>query len=217
MMTVPTPIFCVSPDPCSCTGGGFELYEPICAAHKTNNPSINNTNATLGKTSTNITNIENEYGSLFDFLGDDTTTVLVSVGVVVLIGVVFALVRLLLGLRTATAEAQRERAEAENANEARAIAEAEVIELREANVKIRKELELSGLNEDQAEIVKNESSQISDLVPSVYKIEWTTVVFEARLGSGSFGDCYRGTRAGRPVAIKKMRAGGFFFVRLLQD
>ena len=145
MVTIPTPIFCESPDPCSCTGGGFELYEPICAAAAAAREVImknatNSTNATLKTNSVNITKVQNEYAPLFEFLGNDTTTVLVSIGVVVLIGVGFALVRLLLGLRRATAETQREREEAANANEARAVAEAKVLELRETNLKIRKEL-----------------------------------------------------------------------------
>ena len=134
--------------------------------------------------------------------------------VIIVISLIFAIARTNLFAAKVVAEAQRER---EEADEAREMAEAKVLELRETNFKIRKELKLSGLNEDQAQVVKNKSSRIRELVPSVYKLEWTTLLFEARLGSGSFGDCYRGTKAGRPVAIKKMRAGGFFPLLLPQN
>ena len=31
--TLPTPFFCTSQhDPCSCTGGGFKIFKPLCAA-----------------------------------------------------------------------------------------------------------------------------------------------------------------------------------------
>ena len=142
MVTIPTPIFCRSIDPCSCEGGGFELYEPLCAVAAAEAKGLNKTDTNASKTASriNTTQVQNEYVSLFDFLGNDTTTVLVSVGVIIIIGVTFTLARLLLGLRRATAAAQREREEAENANKARASAEAKVLELRETNLKIRKEL-----------------------------------------------------------------------------
>ena len=153
------------------------------------------------------TSAKNEYVGIFESLGDGSITIAVTVVVIIVISLIFALARTNLFAAKVAAEAQRER---EEADEAREMAEAKVLELRETNLKIRKELKLSGLNEDQVQIVKNKSSRIRELVPSVYKLEWATLLFEARLGSGSFGDCYRGTRAGRPVAIKKMRAGGFF-------
>ena len=106
MVTIPTPIFCESPDPCSCTGGGFELYGPICVAAAAAR-GFNTTNANASKTvpGINVTAAQNEYVSLFDFLGNDTTTVLVSAGVFVAIGATFTLFRLINGLNKAT-EAQ---------------------------------------------------------------------------------------------------------------
>ena len=68
---------------------------------------------------------------------------------------------------------------------------------------------LSRLNPKQAKMVKERSHRIADSVPPQFKIDWRKIVFVKRIGSGSFGDCYQGTRAGRPVAIKKMRAGPF--------
>ena len=166
MVTIPTPIFCESPDPCSCTGGGFELYEPICAAaaaarEATKTNTTNSTNTTLKINNINITQVQNEYVSLFDFLGNDTTTVLVSVGVVVIIGVVFALVRLLMGLQRANEEktkAQREQAEGEQQR-------LELLEqnkrIEEQNKHIQDQLMLTQLNTKQVAIVEaNSSDQI---------------------------------------------------------
>ena len=67
---------------------------------------------------------------------------------------------------------------------------------------------LSRLNPKQVKMVKQESKKITELFLQ-FRIDWRKIVFAKRIGSGSFGDCYQGTRAGRPVAIKKMRAGSF--------
>ena len=196
MVTIPTPIFCSSPDPCSCEGGGFELYEPLCAAAAAAAAAkgLNETDANASKTapSINTTEVQNEYVSLFDFLGDDTTTVLVSVGVVVIIGVTFALLRLLLGLQKANKEklmAQRKQEEAEQR-------ELELLEqkkrIEEQNRRIQDQLMLTQLNANQVAIVEANSSDLDKQVPTVFQVDWRDLLFEGRLGSGSFGDCYKG-------------------------
>ena len=65
---------------------------------------------------------------------------------------------------------------------------------------------LNRLNPKQAKMVKEKSKSMMGLFLQ-FKIDWRKIVFAKRIGSGSFGDCFQGTRAGRPVAIKKMRAG----------
>ena len=67
---------------------------------------------------------------------------------------------------------------------------------------------LSRLNPKQAKMVKEKSHSMAELFLQ-FKIDYRKIVYIKRIGSGSFGDCYQGTRAGRPVAIKKMRAGSF--------
>ena len=197
MVTIPTPIFCSSPDPCSCEGGGFELYKPLCAvaAAAAAAKGLNETDANASKTapSINTTEVQNEYVSLFDFLGDDTTTVLVSVGVVVIIGVTFALLRLLLGLQRANKEkvmAQRKQEEAEQQR-------LELLEqnkrVEEQNKRIQDQLMLTQLNLEQVAIVEANSSDLEKQVPAVFQLNWRDLLFEGRLGSGSFGDCYKGT------------------------
>ena len=86
------------------------------------------------------TSAKNEYLGIFESLGDGSITIAVTVVVIIVISLIFAIARTNLFAAKVAAEAQREREEAENANEARAIAEAEVLELRETNLKIRKEL-----------------------------------------------------------------------------
>ena len=195
MLTIPTPIFCESLDPCSCTGGGFELYEPICAAAAAAREAIKTnttTNTTLKTSNMNITRLQSEYVSLFDFLGNDTATVLVSVGVVVIIGVTFALLRLLMGLQRANegkAKAQREQEETEQQR-------LELLEqnkrIEEQNKHIQDQLMLTQLNTKQVAIVEANSSDFDKQVPALFQLNWRDLLFEGRLGSGSFGDCYRG-------------------------
>ena len=148
------------------------------------------------------TEAQTKRASIFDAVDSNAVIIFTSIGALVIIVLIFGQARAII----ATA----------NADDARAIAEAKLVELRETNLRIRNELKLSGLNEEQAKVVKDNSSEIADIVPTVYKLEWSTLVFEARLGSGTFGDCFRGTRAGRPVAIKKMRAGEFVWKTTVQ-
>ena len=196
MVTIPTPIFCESPDPCSCTGGGFELYEPICAAAaaareaiKTN--TTNSTNTTLKINNINITQVQNEYVSLFDFLGNDTTTVLVSVGVVVIIGVTFALVRLLTGLRKAKEQKKALEVEKEKNDRIKKRTAEEnkklLQKLAEKTSALNKELTSKEIMYDEIEFAEGE---------------------DAILGAGSFGMVRRGTYHGEAVAIKQLKVAG---------
>ena len=63
MVTIPTPMFCSSTHPCSCTGGGFELYDEFCrqAEHKSNGSADSN----FTTHSTNLTAAKNEFASVF--------------------------------------------------------------------------------------------------------------------------------------------------------
>ena len=64
------------------------------------------------------------------------------------------------------------------------------------------------LDKEQTKMVKAAAPTLLDAVPSVYKVEWRLFRFEKRLGSGSFGDCFKAsTKDGRLVPVKKMRAG----------
>lgn len=41
-------------------------------------------------------------------------------------------------------------------------------------------------------MVEANSRDLDSQVPVFFKLDWKGIVFEGRLGSGSFGDCYRG-------------------------
>ena len=192
MVTIPTPIFCKSPDPCSCTGGGFELYDAVCAEGKRTNASINTTSNASLETNTNAASVEYEYASLFDFLGNDTATVLVSVGVIFIIGAAFVIMRLLVGVR----RANKEKAEAQKRNSEIEATNFELLEqnekIREQNKKIKDQLMLTQLNAKQTAIVEANSLDLDKQVLAVFHLNWRDLHFEGRLGSGSFGDCYKG-------------------------
>ena len=194
----PNFIFCSSPtDPCSCTGGGFDIFAAFCNKSNSSNRAGNATNGSSGNISkavdVAVADALTAHVSILDAVDDNAIVIFISIGALIVVILIFGQARALI--------------EWANANDARAIAEAKVVKLRETNLKVREELKLAGLNKQQVKIVKEQSSRIADIVSSVYKLNWNSLKFQKRLGSGTFGDCYKGTRAGRPVAIKKMRAG----------
>ncbi len=87
------------------------------------------------------------------------------------------------------AEAQREREEAGQR-------EQELLEknneIEEQNKRIKDQLLLTQLNAKQAAIVDANSVDLDENVPAVFRLNWRNLFFEGRLGSGSFGDCYKG-------------------------
>ena len=104
MVTIPSPLFCTSPDPCSCVGGGIEeIYVAFCKEQELTNNVTNS--------STKI-NAQGEYQSLFAFLGKDSATVLVSLGVIILTGLGFWAARMSMSLTSA--ERRRREVEAQN-------------------------------------------------------------------------------------------------------
>ena len=111
MATIPTPLFCSSPDPCSCVGGGIEeIFTEFCTGQE---PLGNITNSSAKALRANITAAKTKYQSLFAFLDKDGTTVMVSLGVVLITGVLFITARM--SIRVTIAEKRRREAEAQHA------------------------------------------------------------------------------------------------------
>ena len=86
---VPTAIWCTSPtDPCSCTGGGFEIYESFCVPASTTKVG----NETVNTTTASVEQARQEFQGIFSSLaGDDITTVVISISVVFAVATVLAL------------------------------------------------------------------------------------------------------------------------------
>ena len=177
---VPTVAFCTSPtDPCSCEGGGFEIFETFCNA----TAAIDNSNETSARANKSsvadlTTEARAEYKGIFEALGVDAALIVVSIGVGILVVVVFFVARIILELA--------------KVNDEKAKAEQRAAELRETNLKIQDQLMLTQLNAKQVAIVEANSLNLDTQVPAVFKLNWRVLLFEARLGSGSFGDCFKG-------------------------
>ena len=228
--TLPSPFFCVAEhDPCSCTGGGFQIFKPFCdaapaattasciakqfllgvklATHAARNASsschvqANSTNTTdANATATTQANktlefvknaARSEYVGILESLEDGGAVVAITVAVIVVIVLVFAIAR----SQLFAAEANRERDEADRQR----------VELLEQNKRIQEQLALNALSEEQAEIVHEGAAALEARVPTRFKISSKKITFESLLGSGSFGDCYRGSLQNFKVAVKQMR------------
>ena len=129
----PNFIFCTSAtDPCSCVGGGFDIYATYC---NTTVVVLNVSNVSSDNSSDNVTTavavaVANEAMAertgIFDAVDSNAVIIFTSIGALVIIVLIFGQARAFI----ATA----------NAKDARALAEAKLVELRETNLKIRKEL-----------------------------------------------------------------------------
>ena len=192
--TIPTPFFCTSPvDPCSCKSsegvlnGGFSIVAKFCnRASETNSTGANST-----ATTTNTATAKRAYQSVFDILGQDIMVVLATVAAAIIISLIF-------WIAYKDREVVSSKVDVENLQ-----IKNNVLALK--NKEIQEELMLNNLNEDQRSMIeKNKEDLLESLMQ--HQLEWRGIKFQTHLGSGSFGDCYRGVFQGNAVAIKKMRA-----------
>ena len=110
----------------------------------------------------------------------------IAVVAIFVVALVFAVARSLL----IAAQAKREKDEVQ---EERDKIERQRLELCEQNERIQDQLLLARLNDEQVAIVEANSTDLDRQIPDIFKLKWQTLVFEGRLGSGSFGDCFKGT------------------------
>ena len=76
-----------------------------------------------------------------------------------------------------------------------------ISDLEADNERIKNEVALAGLNDMQLQLVHENSSDIDKNVKPMFKLNWRDLKFQLTLGSGTFGDCYRGSLGGQDVAV----------------
>ena len=140
-----------------------------------------------------------EYVGVVESLEGSGTVVIITVAVIVIISLIFAMARSKLFAAKVEADARREREDAHQRE--RELLE-ETKRLEEQNKRIQDQLMLTQLNKKQAAIVEANSVDLDNQVPAVFQLNWRDLLFESRLGSGSFGDCYRG----RCVLVHMLRS-----------
>ena len=181
----PTPIFCSTTDPCSCKGGGFNIYETQCNA-----VSLNATGDDNGNNTNYLSQVKqdqaNEYKTFVGFVSENSTLLAVVGFTFLCIALTFTMAHLF-------------RATEKN----RTILKKNTVLERE-NERIRGEIAVDQYDEEQVEIVERGRYDIQKLLKKKYEINWRNIVFKQLLGSGSFGDCYLGVFFDRKVAVKKV-------------
>ena len=133
----PTAAFCSSPtDPCSCNGGGFEIYKRVCDAFKnvraanasTSSLTANSSTAGFQTAKQDLQTAKEEYKGIFDALtGDIVVSIIVSVITIALVVVIFYLARTLIAYT--------------NEKNVAAIAKRRASELQESNIKLQQQRE----------------------------------------------------------------------------
>ena len=134
---------------------------------------------------------------IFDSLGDGFTVVIVSIVVMFMTGAIFAVARLsnlLVAVKT----------EAEQASHEARRREAEMLK---RTKQIQDRLLMQTLDLKQVGIVDKGIKDLIENVDPQLLLDFRSIVYDKRLGSGSFGDCYKGYLGRTPAAIKKMRVG----------
>ena len=179
-------------DPCSCKGGGFEIYEPFCNVSKgiSTNASTPSNISNISRQAQNEYSISNvsrqaqiEYTAVPDSL--DTGTLAAAAGTVAVVAVIFVVYRTnqsLWAVEAKVEEMDRER----EAERLRQQEENKFLEerLAEAEAKLEAGIEGDELDFDAIEFEEGK---------------------EAILGTGSFGVVRRARLHGEVVAVKKIK------------
>ena len=207
--TLPSPFFCTSEhDPCSCNGGVFTILETFCNARGSSDAlsdSDSGSNETASTATSNTTlgsikaSAKKTYVGILESLEESSAVVLVSIAVIVVVSLVFFAARS--QIIAAYAEKKREEVEThrvalaeenERIQEQNERIQEQNEKIQEQNKKIQDQLMLTQLNAKQVAIVEANSLNLDEQVPAMFKLNWRDLLFEARLGSGSFGDCFKG-------------------------
>ena len=131
----------------------------------------NNTNTSTNATMTGVAatrsplvafkRAKDEYPRIFEALAENTIIIILSIGVTILVVIIFALARLYIAYI--------------NAGDARIVAEREAVALREANLKFKEELKAQRLDAQQVEMIKENAPEVETKVPTYFKLDWHTL------------------------------------------
>ena len=188
---IPSIAFCVSPaDVCSCTGGGFEIFEFFCMENSTKMMINDSQPENSSRSSETIVKAKEQYKGFIESLEGNTASILASIAVVCITILVFTLARVYMAYI--------------RADDTQALVESENAKLREQNMKIKGELKAHRFTLAQSLMVNANRNEIEDEVSPHLKLNWENIKFEERLGSGAFGDCFKGSKGGRPVAVSSI-------------
>ena len=127
----PNVIFCASPtDPCSCIGGGFDIFAIYCNSSAVIQGNASNFSSENMSTAVVVhvaaAEAQTQQVSLLDAVDGNAIIIFISIGALIVVVLIFGQARAFIA--------------AASANDARAMAEAKLVEVRETNLKIRKEL-----------------------------------------------------------------------------
>ena len=211
-VAVHLPSFCTqADDPCTCKGGGFEIYEPFCNVSKGNLSSSSIFNISL--------EAQSEYASVPESL--DTGVIAVAAGTVVIVGVIFVVYRAYQSLWAVQAkveqmdrnrEAERQRQQEESTFLAERLAE--------ATARLAAEIKGNELSFDAIEFEEGKEGIVSVGQSEITLIEremkLTSLCSHApvaallpvrvgQLGQGAFGVVRRARYQGETVAVKKIK------------
>ena len=183
---------------CSCSGWGFSIYSNFC---KSNTSKAGNLTAQARTT----------FAPPADFLSSNASVFLGGAVVMVSILSVFGVAELFARVNTLSGKVVDE------ARARQAVIMQNAAILRE-NEELREALEKEQLSDEQNEMIDNANKETLGHVDSGYEIHYEQLTFERMIGSGSFGDAFKGELAEeetglttaslftRDVAIKRMRS-----------
>ena len=96
---------------------------------------------------------------------------------------------------------------AEEHEKAIAAAQETISELEATNERIKKDIAVSGLTDMQVRYIEEHSSDIEKNIRPEFKLDWNKIKFLMLLGSGTFGDCYKGSIGMLEVAVSWVGGG----------
>ena len=196
--SLPTAVFCESSNPCTCSGGGFEIYGPFCNSTTTVSGSGGNNSGFLH----NLTTVSTAYARGFSFLGGNERFIVISTiaGIGTQLALKAFVACMLVPRELSVGDLLSIRSQRDFSTVVSDDAEISDHALKRAREQ---------LDNEQKELLQGTSIDLSEQVDSSYVLDLRDLVFDTIIGQGSFGDCFAGTlhtgfNEELAVAIKRM-------------